>query len=199
MLHDARVPGGKHGPNRTDRDGVWGSLPTPGRARKICNHAGRTLRGARPLRRRLGPLRGGGTGTWDSLPATERALRDARGDGSGSPTDVERRARRRAYLRGETLQARTPIEPAAEHEQAPSADHDRRRRGEEDPAPGRALRRRLQPASGTPGAGKARRVTPALRARRYGLRIDREDLRLSLRRRPEGREGRRDARSATLA
>ena len=72
-----------------------------------------------------------------------------------SPADVERRAGRRASLRGESLQARASLEPAAEHEQAPPADHDRRRRREEDPAPGRPLRRRLQPASRAPRCPKS--------------------------------------------
>jgi alkanesulfonate monooxygenase SsuD/methylene tetrahydromethanopterin reductase-like flavin-dependent oxidoreductase (luciferase family) len=75
----------------------------------------------------------------------------------------------------------------------------RPRRREEDAAPGRPLRRRLQPAPRTAGSRQARRVAPPLRRRGTRLRGDREDLRVRLRRRREGREGGRVGRAPAPA
>ncbi len=72
---------------------------------------------------------------------------------------------------------------------SPASPH-RGRGREKDPAPGRALRRRLQPPSGPGGPEETRRPPPALRGRRPVLRLDREDLRVRLRRRRGRREGR---------
>ena len=77
-----------------------------------------------------------------ALPADQGALRAAGGGAADLPADVERRRR---PLRRAALQARPHAQrPAAAAAPAP-ADPDRRQRGEEDAAPGRAVRPGLQP------------------------------------------------------
>src|SRR5215218_10622574 len=162
MLHDAGFPGGEHGADKAHGDGVRGALPPSCRPCKGRKHPGCALRRACLLRRWFWPLRGGDARAWDPFPTSEGAIRDARGDGPDSPANVERRARRRASLRRESLSARATTESTAKHKQAPPSDHDRRRRGEEDVAHGCALRRRLQFAPGPPGTQEARRIAQTL-------------------------------------
>ena len=101
------------------------------------------------------------------FPPRRRALRAPRGDAADRPADVVRRGR---PLRGAALPSgRDALLAAAAVAPAP-ADPDRRRRRAEDAAPGRPLRRRLQPlrigdALATLRA-QARRAARALRAAR---------------------------------
>ncbi|GHJ54123.1 LLM class F420-dependent oxidoreductase [Nonomuraea sp. TT08I-71] len=75
-----------------------------------------------------------------AVSAAGRTVRAAGGDTADRAPDVERG--QRSLPRQAPPAGRDDQLPAAA---APSTDHDRRRGGEEDPAPGRPLRRRHQP------------------------------------------------------
>ena len=87
------------------------------------------------------------------FPSTSRALRAARGGAADLSADVERRRR---PVRGQALPAgRDRLRPAAAPAAGGPPDPDRRQRRAQDPAPGRAVRRRLQPLRRRPGRGGA--------------------------------------------
>ncbi len=86
------------------------------------------------------------------------------------------------YTLGRTLDSPHPLRRPA------PADPHRRRWGEEDAAPRRAVRPGVQPVRGPPrGRAQARRPARALRGRRPGLRRDREDRHVPAR--PPRRDG----------
>ena len=179
---------------RAARVGHRRHLPRPGHARQDRHHARRALQGPRLARHRRGLERGGGRRPRPVLPGHGRALRAARGDPADLPADVERRRR---ALRRQALPARAHPQLAAVAAAAAPADPHRRRRGEEDAADGRAVRRRLQPVPQPGPRAQARRAARALRGRRPRLRRDREDRDVRPRPRREGREGRRAPRPSS--
>ena len=109
-------------------------------------------------------------------PAAGGAVRAARGDAADRPADVERDD---GPFDGTHYQLAETHQLARSRCAAAPADHDRRRRGEEDAAAGRAVRRRLQPVrrSATrparPGRRQARRA-----ARRTATREGTDDDRI---------------------
>ena len=97
------------------------------------------------------------------------------------------------------LPAGAAAQLAAGAVQAAPADHDRRRRRAEDAAAGGQVRAGVQPVPRPRPRPQARRAARPLRRRGPRLRRDHQDLLLHLRRRGEGREGRRDRRPARRA
>ena len=166
-LHHARLPRRAHREGRAAGVGHRGQLPRPRHARQDHHHARRALQGPRVARHRRGVEQRGGRGPRPVLPGHGGALRAARGDPADLPADVERLRR---PLRGQALPARAHAERAAVAAAAAPADPHRRRRGEEDAADGRPVRRRLQPVPQPGPRAQAGRAARALRRRRPRLR-----------------------------
>ena len=143
------------------------SYRDPGMLAKIITTLDVLSEGPGLARHRRGVEQRGGRGPRPVLPGYRRALRAAGGDAADLPADVERLGR---PLRRQALPARAHPERAAVAAAAAPADPHRRRRGEEDAADGRPVRRRLQPVPQPGPRAQAGRAARALRGRRPGLR-----------------------------
>ena len=106
-----------------------------------AHHARRSDRRAGLVRDRRGLERGGVARPGLPHAAAAGALRVAGGHAADGLRHVERRVGQRRALRGQAGHRHAPAELAAGHQPAASADHDRRRWGAEDAAPGGAVRR----------------------------------------------------------
>src|SRR2546430_6386139 len=185
-IHDAGLPGGTDHPGRAaDRDDRRG-LPAPGAARQDRDDPGRAVRRPGLAGHRRGVERGGVARAGRTLPAGRHPVRAAGGGAAGLPADG---ARRRDAVPGPALPPGTPAELAAAAAPAVPADHGRWRRGEEDPAAGRQVRRRLQPVRHPGRRAQAGGPARALRAGGPGLRRDPQDRLLRAGRRRQGRAG----------
>ncbi len=173
-LDDPRLPGRPHAPGAPGAHGRRRPLPAARALGEGGDDPRRPVRRPR-LARNRGCLEPGGERR-PRLPdaAAGDPLRDARGDPPDRPRDVGRGARLGGTPRRRALRGRSTPELPAGHQPAPGADHDRRRRREEDAAPRGPVRRRHQrlrrPRHPAP---QVRHPAPALRGRRPPVRRDR--------------------------
>ena len=167
-------------------------LPLPGPARQDRHHARRAVRRPGDARHRRGLVRARAPRARRAVPAGRRAVRAPRGDASRSASRCG--ATTTARTRASTTSWRRRSASPQPLQRAAPADPHRRGRGEEDAAPGREVRRRVQPVrlvaadvatSSTCCAGTAtpRAATTTRSRRRSSGRVDPGDARATSSRR----------------
>ena len=163
-LHLAGLPRREDQQRRAGAAGHRRDLPAPRAARQDRHHARRAQRRAGDARDRRRLVRPRARRPGRPVPVHLRAVRAAGGGAADLSPDVERRRR---PLRGQALPAgRDRLRPAAAARRRPPGA-DRWQRRAQDPAPGREVRRRLQPLRRRAGRGgpQDRGARPALRDR----------------------------------